>query len=153
MSGNMELGTISSSISELRKHVEEIEENQDRRYIKLKNELMKALKNEVRRLTIDQTKLEMSNNSLEGAYALSIKNEGPLSLATMSSPKRQLTTKQQSHDRVQRKIDMALLQRWDVLVSQREGDRDGNTQEYIAPSSSDEIEVSLGKLNHDISYQ
>ena len=149
MSADMELRNTPSLITEPHDQNMENTENQDERYTRLKNEIIDGLQNEIRKVVIDQMKIEISKNFMEEAYPPLIQYEEPLCLANSNNLKRQLTTKQQSYDRFQNKIEIPLPQREDISVSQRSVDRDDYQEclPTLAFPSSHITDVSLGNYN------
>ena len=89
------------------------------------------------------------NNATEITLSPAIENEDSLSLISIDIPQKQLTTRQKSND-IARK--QSLLQREDLLISQREGYRHGPPQEYLLSLSSTPprhiVDVTLGKDNY-----
>ena len=177
MSADMDLKTISSFItkSDLQEQLRESKENQEERYIQLKDELIDKIKNEfidaikdelidaikdelidemknavkdeVRVVMIDKNEMGISNNATDVTFSPSFENEDPLSLSNINNMQRQLTPRQQSYDRVGTE---SLSQRGDVFVSQRELSRTKPPQEYLSSLATPPIhvvDVTLGKYN------
>ena len=163
MSADMDLKTISSFItkSDLQEQLRESKENQEERYIQLKDELIDKIKNaikdelidamkdavkdEVRVVMIDKNEMGISNNATDVIFSPSIENEDPLSLSNINKLQRQLTPRQQSYDRVGTE---SLSQRGDVFVSQRELSRAEPPQEYLSSLATPPVhvvDVTLGK--------
>ena len=167
MSADMDLKTISSFItkSDLQEQLRESKENQEERYIQLKDELIDKIKNEfidaikdelidemknsvkdeVRIVMIDKNEMGISNNATDVTFSPSFENEDPLSLSNINNMQRQLTPRQQSYDRVGTE---SLSQRGDVFVSQRELSRAEPPQEYLSSLATPPVhvvDVTLGK--------